>query len=365
MRRVLSRAVPVVVVALAAGAAARLLGSGPLLVAVVTRSSSGSVIGSSEANAGVLFAEEVRASRLKVFPLDDHWRPAVTRQRIAEARAQGVRFFITSHPSNCAVEVAPMFGDADAALMIVAASTTDVLTGQDDGVLRVVPEVGQEQRELARHVAERGAHRILVVQDTGNRPYTDPAFREFSEELARHGRFQIARREVLVSSCRPDELREFLAQPADLLYILAGSYQPAIGTIAQLFCLQSETAPILLTPWTRSPAVMEAAGPAVRRIILPAHYPARGADPAIHSYVTRFRARFGYDPASMSVSVRQALELLDAAVRAGHRTPRQVKRWLLDHSPHHTSLGPVCFDGYGDATTGFYFLTDLRQEFDE
>jgi len=362
MRRVLSLAALVMVFALVAGVATRVVAARPVMVAVVTRSSAGSVIGSSEVNAGVLFAEEVRTSRLKVVPLNDQWEPAVTRGQIAEARAKGVRFFITSHPSNCAVEAAPLFSNDTEALMLVTASVTDALTGRDDGILRIVPDVALEQRELARYVAGSGARRILVVQDTSNRPYTDPAFRVFSEELARHGSFHITKLEVLVSSFGHDELKEFLSQPADLFYILAGSHQPAIGTIAQLACLQNKTAPILLTPWTRSPAVWEAAGPAASRIVLASHFPARDADPALRSYVARFRARFGYDPASLSIGVRQALELLDAAARAGHRTPKRVKQWLLSHSPHRTSLGLVSFDRFGDATTGFHYLTDLRQE---
>ncbi len=337
----------------------------PISVAVVTRSSSGSVVGSSEVNAGTLFIEETPGSPIAILALDDQWDTTLTRCVISEARARGERFFITSHPSKCAVEVADLFADDTEALMVVTASATDKLTGHDDGILRVVSDVAREQQAIARHVMQSGARRILVVQDTGNRPYTDPAYRVFSQELAGHSDIQISRREILVSDYHPDDLELFFADSADLLYILAGSYQPTVGIIAQLFHLQHPQAPILLTPWTRSPTILETAGPAAERMILPSHYPSRHEDTAVGSYVTRFRDRFSYDPISMSIAVRQSLELLDAAFRAGNHTPLEVKQYLLNQSPHKTSIGSISFDRNGDATSEFYFITDIQKEFAE
>lgn len=343
----------------------RLTALKPIIVAVVTRSSSGSVVGSSEVNAAVLFTEETPKSPLTLITLDDQWDQTQTRRLITEAMGHGVRFFVTSHPSKCAVEVKDLFARDSEALMLVTASTTDALTGLDDEILRVVADVAQEQRQIARYVAESTAGTILVVQDTGNRPYTDPAYRVFFEEMTKRGDYTISHREILVADYRPEDLQSFLAAPADLLYILAGSYQPAVGTIAQLFHLIHPGARILLTPWTRSPAILEAAGPAADRIVLPSHYPSRWNSAAISGYVARFRSRFGYEPISMSIGVRQSLELLDAAFRAGMRSPKEVKQYLLDRSPHATSLGPVSFDRYGDATSQFYFIDDLQGEFTE
>lgn len=343
----------------------RMIASKPVIVALVTYSSSGSVVGSSATNAGVLFSEETSGSRLAILDLDDNWEPSTTKRVISDARSKGVKFFITSHPSKCAVALLDQFADDDDALLLVTASTTDRLTGRDDGILRVVADVIQEQREIARHTAESKARDILVVQDTGNRPYTDPAFRIFSQALSNFGDCRISRQEIAVSDFHPENLEGFLAEDADLLYVIAGSYQPAIGTIAQLFHLKHPQASILLTPWTRSPAILEAAGPAADRIVLPTHYPSRHDNAAVYSYFERFKDRFGYEPISMSIGVRQSLELLNAAFRENRCTPREVKQYLLDNSPHTTSLGSIVFDRYGDVESTFYFMRDLRREFPE
>ncbi len=154
-----------------------------------------------------------------------------------------------------------------------------------------------------------------------------------------------------------------MAENYDALYILAGTYQSSIGNIAQLFHYLHPEMPIVLTPWARSPAILETAGDAIDHIILPSHYSPRHLDPALDSYFRRFSARFGYEPHSMTAGVRQALELLDQAFAKGYDTPETVKQYLLSTPTHQTSLGPVSFDKYGDVTAGkFFFIQNLRQE---
>ena len=93
----------------------------------------------------------------------------------------------------------------------------------------------QEQRAIARYVDRLPGNRLLVLQDTGNLPYTDPAFAAFSAELGALGQWQIVHRTLLVAEFKPDEYRSLMAEPFDALYILAGTFQTAIGNIAQLF----------------------------------------------------------------------------------------------------------------------------------
>ena len=154
-----------------------------------------------------------------------------------------------------------------------------------------------------------------------------------------------------------------MAEPFDALYILAGSYLPAIGNIAQLFHLHHSEAPILLTPWARSPAILDTAGPAIARLILPSQHPSRKDEPLLDAYFQRLSDRFGYQPHDMTINTRRALELLNQAFAAGYDTPATVKHYLLTQGPHATSLGPVLFDEHGDLEgLPFVFLTDLARE---
>ncbi len=248
------------------------------------------------------------------------------------------------------------------ALAIVAAATSPVLTGKDDYTLRIIADAEQEQRSIARYVNNMKGERILVLQDEGNLPYTDPAFKFFSEELETLGKWRIVHSKLVVSNFSPDELTPIMKEHYDALFILAGSYQAAIGNIAQLFHYLHPNAPILLTPWARSPGILENAGPAISKIILPSQYPSRHDDPSLDSYFSRFQNRFGYEPHAMTIGVRQALELLDIAFSKGYRTPEDVKNYLVSVKIHETSLGLISFDQYGDVAQPFYFTVDLERE---
>jgi ABC-type branched-subunit amino acid transport system substrate-binding protein len=153
-----------------------------------------------------------------------------------------------------------------------------------------------------------------------------------------------------------------MAEKFDALFILAGSFQPAIGNMAQLFHRLHPEAPIMLTPWASSPAILEIAGPAVSRIILPGLYPSRHSDSAIGAYFRRFQNRFGYQPHAMTIGVRQAVELLEHAFADGRRTPEEVKKYLLSVPTHQTSLGPISFDQYGDVAGNFIFVDEVDKE---
>ncbi len=332
----------------------------PLAVGVISWTASGAVVGSSELNAAEMFIEEHAQSPMRIVAVDDQWNPETSKPVTQQAIKEGVRFFVTSHPSKCAVAIMDLFSEPQA-LAIVTASTTPALTGLDDFTLRIIADGRQEQQAIAGYVETLPGRRILVIQDEGNLPYTEPAFEAFSAPLQAGGRWEIIQHKFTVSHFDPEALRPLFQDDYDALFILAGSYQLPIAGIAQLFHHYHPAAPIILTPWARSPAILDITGPALAKIILPSQYPSRHDDPGIEDYFSRFEARFGYAPHSMTIGVRQGLELLDQAFAQGHRTPESVKAYLLSQPEHQTSLGPIAFDPYGDVSQNFHFLTDLEK----
>ena len=323
---------------------------------------SGAVVGSSEMHASDLFIEEYPKSRIRIVFVDDEWKSELTPTVIQQAMKNGVRFFITAHPSRCTLASIQLFADSRA-LQITTGSAAPALTGNDDFLLRIIPDACRNSVLSPAMSASCPANASWCCRDTGNPPYTDPAFATFSAELGNLGEWDIVHRKLLVLAFNPNEYRSIMAENYDVLYILAGTYQSSSGNIAQLFHYLHPDMPIVLTPWARSSAILETAGEAIDHIILPSHYPSRHQDPALNSYFRRFSARFGYEAHGMTVGVRQALELLDQAFAKGYDTPETVKQYLLSIPTHQTSLGPVSFDKYGDLASGkFFFLQNLRQE---
>lgn len=315
----------------------------------------------SELNTSDLFQEENPQSLIKPVILYYGIQPGDGQTLFDEAMADGVEFFVTTQPSSVFVGNAPKFRDGRA-LVINTSAVSSLTSGQDDYILRIIPDAPAEQRAMARHFDRWPGGRLLVVQDAGNSAYTDPAYAVFAEEIAASGRWEVVHRKTQIDAFRPDEHRELMAGPFHALYILGGDFHTAMGNIAQLFHASHPEAPILLTPWARSPMILQVAGDALRKITLASHFPARADSPPLDDYLRRFQARFGYEPQAMAIKVRQALELLDRAFAQGHRTPESVRDYLLSTPEHETSFGPVSFDATGDTTKEFHFLDDVSRE---
>lgn len=278
-----------------------------------------------------------------------------------DAMAEGVEFFVTTQPSSVFVGNAPKFRDGRA-LVINTSAVSPATTGLDDYVLRIIPDAPSEQRALAAFLDGKPGGRLLVVQDSNNAAYTDPAYDVFAAEITRSGRWKLTHHKTDIAAFRPDEQRALMSEPFDALYVLAGDFHTSIGNVAQLFHSLHPDAPILLTPWARSPMILEVAGDALGKITLASHFPGRADSPPLDDYFRRFQTRFGYRPQAMAIMVRQALELLDRAFAQGHRTPESARNYLLSTPVHETSFGPVSFDAYGDTTKGFHFLDDMGRE---
>ncbi|MFM9110617.1 MAG: ABC transporter substrate-binding protein [Prochlorococcaceae cyanobacterium] len=326
----------------------------------------GGVIDPSDQHAAALFQVEHPGSRIRIVPMVNHPDPTSGPRALERLRAQGVRLVVTTHTSSHAVPSLPLFRDGRLLGLNVSA-TSARLSGRDDLLLRLIPDLNQEQWAMAGQVASwpgtQAPRRLLVIQDTENPLYTGPALVQFQASLRRRapGGWTLTIVRLRVGAWHPSQLEPVLTQRFDGIVVLAGGFQPAIGSLAQFCGLRQPGVPILLTPWADGPAIHEAAGEARSQIRQTRFRPPDQPGSAGARYRERFRQRFGYEPYSMSLITRQALELLDQALAAGPDTPLAIKRWLLQRPLHRTSLGEVRFDRYGDVRGVFRFDRPVRE----
>jgi len=99
------------------------------------------------------------------------------------------------------------------------------------------------------------------------------------------------------------------------------------------------------------------------RGILPSHFSPRPTNPAIDAYIKRVEGTFKFSPTYNSLQVYQALELLDRAFKAGKRTPREVKAWILDQGRFTLAFNSIEIDRSGDALSPFYPIYRIAGEF--
>ena len=319
----------------------------------------GAVIDPSDRNAGDLYLEEHPRSRIRVV---DHFNPAdPTRgpSSIATLKNRGIALFVNTQASSHAVPSLPQFADGRA-LAINVSAVSNALSGHNDFFLRIVPDLRSEQRAIAREIGRLPGKRLLVLQDTDNRAYSNPAFRTFAAAM-RSEHWRIERRELPIASFNVSRDRHLVEGDFDALYILGGRFVPIIGILCQLFHTSHPNAPIVLTPWARSPQVSGSAGPAGPHILVVSPYPSRRQDPRVDGFLHRFEQRFGYTPYAMALGTYQALELLDQALARGATSPAAIRRHLLAQPEHSTSFGPIRFDAYGDVQAN-YFVFSLSDD---
>lgn len=313
----------------------------------------GAAIDPSDRNAADLYKIENPKSRIQILNTYNNADPSKARAELQQAIDQGIQFFVNTQASSHAVECLSLF-ESDRALSINVSATSTRLSHRDDYFLRLIPDLRREQISVARSLAKLPGRRLLILQDTGNLAYTDPALNVFQQELARSGSWQRKLKRLRFTDYQPNQLEAVLQQPFDSLYILGGSFIPSIGNIAQQFHHAHPQASILLTPWARSPIVLSHSGNAAERILQTSPYPDAAEDEQLRHYLNRFQRRFGYEPYAMSIGTRQALELLDQAFTRGHRSPKAVKHYLLSRSVHRTSLGLIRLNEFGDSMNQLY-----------
>lgn len=320
-----------------------------------------SIFDPSDIDAATFFLEAYPDTRITIKERYYTLEPEAGRSLFIEEQLNEVAFFVTTQPSQSLIASFDLFLDGQS-LLINTSSTSLAATGRDDFVLRIIPDLQQEQMFIADYVASLEARCVLVLIDAANPAYTGPAYEHFSKALLAHGEYSIQGEEVEFRDVQQENFTRLFSQDIDLLYILAGDFQAGVGNVIQYFHSLHPETPIVLTPWAGSPAIYQTAGPAIAQVVLISHYDTRTADAALNAYLESFTARFGYQPHYMAIKIRQALELLHQALEQGYDSPQAVKDYLLSQPVHHTSLGDIRFDAHGDLLGGFHIITQFDRE---
>ncbi|HPR39060.1 MAG TPA: ABC transporter substrate-binding protein [Spirochaetota bacterium] len=329
-------------------------------IALMTKLESGSVVGVSEVNAAKMFIEEKGADNIEIIPFDDAWDPEKTVKAYEDILKSGIKIIITSHTSSCAVAISD-FVNRDRVLMLVTGSTTDVLSDRDDYILRNVHDVRQEQKLIADYIKSQRFSPLLIVRDTENAAYTEPALRYFREAF-NGGKIKTI--DLNISQFNTEQLeRRVRSLKFNALYILIGGHKAAAGSIAQIVRKIRPSVPVIYTPWMKTPAIIETAGATIADSVFPSIYPERALHSSVDSYFRRYIERYKEPPTFISINVYSAIQILKTAIDAGFDEPDSIKEYILREGTIQTDFGPVTFNRYGDTESPLYFITDIRQEF--
>ncbi len=329
-------------------------------IAIMTRLEAGSIEGSSVVNTAKLFLEDHKNNAFEIIFFDDGCRTYTTAKTYQDIKKRGIKLLITTHISTCALAIRDQV-NRDKTLTFETSATTDKLSKMDDYIFRNIPDVEKEQKNIAGYINSKGFRRLLIIRDTDNHEYTEPALKYFRAGLMQK---ETAVIDISIAKVNHGELLGKMKQyDFGSLYLLIGSNASGVGAIAQLAATIRPGLPIMYTPWVKSPVVLETAGTAIHHSIIPSHYPPRMEDLKKNAYIDRFKKRFGHSPISISLNVYSALEIIHQSIAAGNRDPDSIKKHILEKKIFHTEFGTVTFDKYGDADNPLYYITDITREF--
>ena len=193
----------------------------PVAIGIDLPLTPGGAIDPSDKNAADFYREESPGSPIHIHHCYNSPDPKQAPAELRQAMAQGIQFFVNTQSSSQAVECLELF-DSDRALTINVSATSTRLSGRDDHFLRLIPDLRREQIAMAQAVARLPGRRLLLLQDTSNLPYTDPALQVFRQELARRSAWHIQVQRLRFTDYQPQQLQAVVQQPWDGLYVLGG-----------------------------------------------------------------------------------------------------------------------------------------------
>ncbi len=328
-------------------------------IAIMTKLSSASIVGSSEVNAGKMFMERHNITDIDIYLYDDKWLPEESVKQFKKMREDGIDILITSHVSGCVIALEDMI-NTEGVFCFVTGATTDVISNKDDLIFRNIQDVISEQYRIADYINER-YNNILIIRDLDNFAYTEPALKYFTKKY-KSNNFHLI--DINISNLDYEIIRQKIEKLSfDSLYLLIGGYQVNAGNIAQLVHTVKPNTPVIYTPWMKSPTLLETAGKSIDSSVIASHYPPYGESQEIIDYLSEYQNKFGELPTYISLNVYTALEIIYEAIKKENKTPQTIKNYILNKRKFNTRFGEIEFNEYGDIDSPLYFIDNILKEF--
>ena len=268
-----------------------------------------------------------------------------------------VKAVIGETGSSAALEAAPLCQNAGVP-MISATATNPRVTEAGNFIFRacyIDPFQGTVLAKFARDTLK--VHRVAVIVANGS---------AYSVGLARYFRehFTGAGGEIVAEQTYAEGDKDFRAQ----LTAIRGSRPEAIfasGDYAEsaLICVQARqlgiTAPIFGGDTWDSPALVEIGGASVEGGYFSAHFSPDAADPAVQTFVQRFRQRWsGAAPdTGTSLGYDAVMLLADAIRRAGSTEGAKIREALAATKDFPGVTGRITIDAQRNASKSAVIFT--------
>ena len=239
--------------------------------------------------------------------------------------------------------------------IISLSSTTTKITSLDDNIFSFALNLREEQKQIAEYFNKNGWNKIILIRETSNYKYTEPAllnFRKFYNGKIENT-FEFESRKLNI-----DEFLNFakdVSSDVDAFYLLVG-YSFESGIIIQLLRKKFKNTPIVLTTWA-SENYEIFAGKFLNNIII-VHYFDILRDLKLRKLTSEHRKIFKISPTVLSLLGRESVYFINNVFRTyGSLNLKNFKKFLNDNKAKHYRL-----DKYGDSRRQLLFINAGKYE---
>lgn len=318
-----------------------------------------SELGAGGRNGAQLAVETLNAQhgvRYELLVEDDRNDTNAARAAIASFSSRGAAFVVGPMTSAMAVAAVPE-ANRLGIVLISPTATTDELSAKGDFFFRTAADAPAGARQLARLLHARGVRSIVVLMDVANGAYSSSFGHAAAMEFLSLG--GTAAPEIGYRSGNSldfaEAMRRIDSKSSDAVILVNSPGDAAIVT--QHLRRVAPHVVIALSPWGANVQFLQIGGRATEGALALQAIDLESPLPRMGDFATRYRARFGRDPATPAVQSYEAVLLgVDALNRRGASSLRATLsvpgQWAgLD--------GDFSLDAYGDARRVLH-MTEVR-----
>lgn len=302
---------------------------------------------------GVLLAIEeanaaggVNGRKIELLIHDDEQQAAVAikaTEALVAARVEAIIGPMTSSMGEAILPVAKRAG-----MVVVSPTiTSSLLAGKDDVLFRVAPSVGTSTRRSAAFEYARGARRVAIVYDLGNRAYTADWVEHYRKDFTALGGEVVAEASFMSGDdiSYGEAIKKIAVAKPGCLHFVAN----AVDTVrlVQLSRNRGLNQPVTASTWAATEHLTQLGGRTVEGIKVTQFFNRDDDSRRYRAFAAAYHARFQQEPGFASVAAYDATTAVLAALAKVGRD-QSLKQALLAAGPYEGLQDRWRFDRNGD-----------------
>jgi branched-chain amino acid transport system substrate-binding protein len=304
----------------------------------------------------------INGRRVQFISFDDEQNPKLAEKLASDIERQRFGVIVGPMTSSMASALVPALGPHRLIAISPTTSTND-LTGLDDGFLRVYPPSRQVAHMLSEQVVKRiGAKRVAAIYDLSNRAHCEGWLAGFKEGI--EGRGSSLCGVVTFDSTNPTAYtklaNDLLATKPDCVFILAGALDT--GMLAQRLRISKPSIGLAASEWSTTDELLTSGGDYVEGLLFYQTFDRASVNPPFLAFRKAYASRFGTEPTFASVHAYEATSVVIEAFKK-NPDPSFVKNTILGIGKFSGLQGEFEFDKNGDPARKLFLMTVKNGKF--